>query len=114
MKDTVDLLLKKFVNKAISEYNKLRSPEATARLLKIHGCKVSIIFEGPFCTTCGINDWVEDMKYVMEDLGAEADLVEIFEPDEFLPSEEWRIGVFLVKRLSVQYRRQQEVRVGEG
>ncbi|MCE4624417.1 MAG: hypothetical protein F7C35_00945 [Desulfurococcales archaeon] len=99
MATVVDLRLKRFVDRAISEYNRYRSPESTAKLLRIEGDKVIIRFEGPFCATCGINDWVEDMKFVMEDLGAEVVLEEIIEPDELLPDEDWRIGVFRIIRL---------------
>ncbi len=95
----IPLRLKKFIDKAIKEYNKYRSPESTAKLIKMEGEKVVIKFEGPFCATCGINDWVEDMKFVMIDLGAEVDLEEIIEPDEFMPDEDWRIGIFRIRRL---------------
>ena len=95
----VSLRLKKFVDRAIEEYNKYRSPESIARLEKIEGDTVYVRFDGSFCRTCGINDWVEDFKYVLEDLGAEAELVEVIEPDPFLPEEDWRIGVFRIKRL---------------
>ena len=96
--ETVSLRLKRFVERAIREYNKYRSPESTARLLKIEGDLVYIRFEGSFCATCGVNDWIEDMKYLMEDLGAEVELVEIVEPDPFFPdAEDWRIGVFRVR-----------------
>jgi hypothetical protein len=97
--EAVSLKLKKFVDKAVREYNKYRSPESTAKLLRIEGSNVMIKFEGPFCATCGINDWVEDMKFVMEDLGAEVELVKVIEPDEFLPDEDWRIGVFRIRKL---------------
>ena len=103
----VDLRLKRFVDKAIEEYNKYRSPEATARLERIEGDVVVIRFEGPFCATCGINDWVEDMVFVMRDLGAEAELLEVIEPDELLPDEDWRVGVF---RVRLPPHRQEEAR----
>ena len=99
MSATVDLALKRFVDRAIREYNKYRSPESTARLVRIEGDIVVIRFEGSFCATCGINDWVEDMKYLMEDLGAEAELLEIIEPEDavFPEEEDWRVGVFRVR-----------------
>lgn len=97
--ETVDLRLKRFVDRAIEEYNRYRSPESTARLVRIDGDRVVIRFEGSFCATCGVNDWVEDMKYIMEDLGAEAELLEIIEPEGavFPEEENWRIGVFRVR-----------------
>jgi len=93
----VDLRLKRLVDRAIEQYNRYRSPESTARLLRIDGDVVVVHFDGSFCLTCGINDWVEDLKYVLEDLGAEAELVEVIEPEDPLSDETWRIGVFRVR-----------------
>ncbi len=95
----VSLKLARFVQEAIREYNRYRSPESTASLDKIEGNIVYVRFDGSFCRTCGINDWVEDFKYVLDDLGAEAELVEVVEPDPFFSDEDWRIGVFLIKKL---------------
>lgn len=85
---------RKLVEQAISLYNRFRAPEAVARLVDIHGNRITVKFEGSFCKTCGINDWIEDMKYVLEDLGVDAELVEIREPG--LP-EDHRVGVFQIK-----------------
>ncbi|ABN69160.1 hypothetical protein Smar_0047 [Staphylothermus marinus F1] len=87
--------VKKIVSKAIDLYNKFRAPEAKAVLLEINGDKVKILFEGSFCFTCGIRDWVEDMVYVFEDLGVEAELIEYLEPDN--ETENIRVGVFRIK-----------------
>ncbi len=97
--DAVSLRLKRFIDRAIREYNRYRAPESVAVLERIEGDTVYVRFEGSFCRTCGINDWVEDFKYVLEDLGAEAELVKVIEPDPVLPEEDWRIGVFRIKRL---------------
>ncbi len=88
---------RRLVERAINLYNRFRAPEAVARLISIHGSRITVKFEGNFCKTCGINDWIEDMKYVLEDLGVEADLVEIREPE--LP-EDYRVGVFQIKGVS--------------
>ncbi len=82
--------------RAIERYNRYRAPEAVAELLEVSGTEVRILFRGTFCKTCGINDWVEDFKYELEDLGVEAELVDILEPVN--PEEEFRIGVFRVNR----------------
>ncbi|ADI31885.1 hypothetical protein [Staphylothermus hellenicus] len=87
--------VKKILSKAIELYNKFRAPEAKATLLEINGDKVKILFEGSFCFTCGVRDWVEDMVYVLEDLGVEAELVEYLEPDK--ETENIRVGVFRIK-----------------
>ncbi len=86
----------KTINQAIELYNKYRSPEATARLEKIENDRVVVRFTGSFCHTCGIRDWVEDLVYVLEDLGVEAELVEYIEPES---DEKYRVGVFKVKNI---------------
>ncbi len=95
----VDLRLKRLVDKAIEVYNRYRAPESVARLVRIDGDTVVVRFDGSFCRTCGINDWVEDFKFVLEDLGAEAELVEVIEPEDPFSDEDWRIGVFRVRRV---------------
>lgn len=50
----------KTVNEVINEYNKLRSPEATASLTKMKDNKLWLKFQGPFCESCGIYDYFED------------------------------------------------------
>jgi len=71
--------LRRALERVIEEYNRFRSPEATARLLRLEGSRVEIEFEGPFCLTCGVLDWVEDLKYVAMDLGLELELLEVNE-----------------------------------
>ncbi len=91
--------VKRFVEKAIEVYNRYRGVEARAKLLKVKGDVVYVLFEGSFCETCGINDWVDDLRYVIEDLGGEAELVTVVEPpspEEFF---DYRIGVFKIKKL---------------
>ncbi|ALL02005.1 hypothetical protein Pyrde_1962 [Pyrodictium delaneyi] len=91
--------LRRLMELAIRRYNRYRGAESRARLLKIQGDRAYVVFEGSFCATCGINDWVDDLRYTLEDLGAEAELVAVIEPPE--PSEfyDYRIGVFRIKRI---------------
>jgi len=84
-------LLKK-IEKGIRIYNKYRSPEATAKLIEFDGENIKVLFKGSFCATCGIRDWVEDLKYIYQDVGLETDLVEYIEEGE-----DSRIGVFRIK-----------------
>ncbi len=91
--------IEKLVELAIKRYNRYRGAESQAKLLKIMGDTVVIAFEGSFCETCGINDWVDDFRYVMEDLGGEAELVTVIEPEKPEEFFEYRIGVFRVKRV---------------
>ncbi len=94
----VSLELARGVRRAIERYNRYRSPESTARLVSIEGDVVRVLFEGSFCETCGLNDWVVDFKYVMEDEGLDAELLEIVEPeDDLWNAENWRIGVYRIR-----------------
>lgn len=93
----VSLKLKRLVDRAIEEYNRYRSPESRARLLLVDGGLVYVYFDGSFCLTCGVNDWVEDLAYILEELGTEARLVEVREPEDPFSDETWRIGVFRVE-----------------
>jgi len=86
---------KNVIEKAIKLYNKYRSPEAHAELVSLEKDKVIVKFEGTFCKTCGVNDWIEDFKYVLEDLNIKTELEEIYEPMN--SSENFRIGIFKVK-----------------
>ena len=91
--------IEKLVELAIRRYNRYRGAESQAKLLKIMGDIVVVAFEGSFCETCGINDWVDDLRYVIEDLGGEAELVTVIEPEKPEEFFDYRIGVFRVKRV---------------
>ncbi|MET1129050.1 MAG: hypothetical protein ABWW70_07005 [Thermoproteota archaeon] len=81
---------------AIEVYNKYRGAESRAQLVKVVGDLLLVRFEGSFCETCGINDWVDDLRYILEDMGVKAELVRVLEPkdpDEFYS---WRLGVFRI------------------
>ena len=62
------LSFKDFVLKAIEEYNKYRSPEAKARLVKISRKEIVLDIEGSFCKTCGVYDYFEDFIYELQKL----------------------------------------------
>ena len=51
---------KEIILKIIEEYNRLRSPEATAKFIKKQNKKILINFSGPFCASCGVIDYFED------------------------------------------------------
>ncbi len=87
----------KLLERAVELYNRYRAPEAVARIRKVTGDRVEVVFEGSFCETCGIRDWVEDFAYVLEDLGVEARLEEYIEPED---DDTRRIGVFRIYRLT--------------
>lgn len=58
--------LKGAVVEAINEYNKYRSPEAKAKLVKISEKELILDFEGTFCKTCGVYDYLEDFIYELQ------------------------------------------------
>jgi len=89
--------LNKLINQAIEFYNRFHKPEAEAELLEIDGDEFKVVFKGHFCKTCGVRDWLEDLKYILLDMGVESDLVEMIEPED--PEEDFRIGIFRVKRV---------------
>ncbi len=62
------LSFKDSVLKAIEEYNKYRSPEAKAKLVKISDRELVLDFEGSFCRTCGVVDYFEDFIYELREL----------------------------------------------
>ena len=68
MTDVVETHLKDLVLRAIEVYNRYRSPEATAKLVGIKKDGFIIEFKGPFCQSCGINDYFEDFIYELEDI----------------------------------------------
>ena len=51
------------VLKALEAYNHFRSPEATAKLVKVDKEELVVDFKGSFCRTCGTYDWLEDLVY---------------------------------------------------
>jgi len=55
------------ISKTIKSYNRIRSPEATASLVKVKNNKLLINFNGPFCETCGVDDYFEDFVIEAED-----------------------------------------------
>lgn len=60
--------LKDAIIEAINEYNKYRSPEANAKLIKIGEKELILEFTGPFCESCGVYDYFEDFIYELKKL----------------------------------------------
>lgn len=69
------------IEEGIERYNRTHSPEANAKLIKFMENKkeFEVEFTGSFCETCGIRDWLEDLKYILEDLGLNTELIEMKE-----------------------------------
>lgn len=60
--------LNDLVSRAIEVYNRYRSPEATAKLVRMEKDGFIIEFEGPFCLSCGVRDYFEDFIHELEDI----------------------------------------------
>lgn len=73
--------LKKIIEKAVREYNKYRSPEATASIVLVDEKSIKIEFTGSYCVTCGFYDYFDDFRYTLEDLGIKSRMDEIAETD---------------------------------
>jgi len=70
--------LRKLVLGTVEVYNRYRSPEATAKLLELEEDGFTIAFEGPFCQSCGVQDYFEDFVYELKSLSnVEAEIQEI-------------------------------------
>jgi hypothetical protein len=68
MKGIAGAHLNDLVSIAIEVYNRYRSPEATAKLIGMEKDGFIIEFEGPFCQSCGVNDYFEDFIHELEDM----------------------------------------------
>lgn len=79
--------LDELVSRAITFYNKYRSPEATAKLVGVEKDVFILDFEGPFCPSCGVNEYFEDFIFDLEDISrslrAEIKAVEPTGPQSF-------------------------------
>ena len=68
MNGVVDAHLNDLVLRAIEVYNRYRSPEVTAKIVGIKKDGFIIEFKGPFCQSCGVNDYFEDFIHELEDI----------------------------------------------
>lgn len=87
--------LREEILKAIETYNRYRSPEAYAKLIASKNEEVIVKFEGIFCQTCGVRDWIEDLVYIFMDYGLNAELIAYIEPVN--NRDNYRIGIFKIK-----------------
>ena len=66
MDDQASSRLSESILKAVENYNKYRSPEATAKLVEVGKHGFILEFEGVFCSSCGVHDYFEDFIYELE------------------------------------------------
>jgi predicted Zn-ribbon and HTH transcriptional regulator len=74
--------LKKLIKKGVDEFNKYKSPEAIASIVDINN-EIKIKMSGPFCRSCGFQDYFDDLKIELESsTGLNLDIVGINEVNE--------------------------------
>lgn len=78
--------LTEIIHRGIEQYNRYRYPEAEAKLVKIENDMIVVEFRGPFRFTCGVIDWIEDLRYELEDLGVKVKLVKVEDKGDTLIS----------------------------
>jgi len=74
--------LKHILGNQINEYNRYRSPEANARLVSIGKRSFEFEFSGTFCYTCGLYDYFDDLKILLEKVGLKTKISKVGETDE--------------------------------
>jgi len=57
---------KEHVARALNEFNKWHGSEAVAELVKLEGPSIVAELSGPFCRTCGLYDYFDDLKLELE------------------------------------------------
>ncbi len=56
---------------AVAKFNRYRSPEARAEVVEVTTSTIKVRFSGPFCTSCGVVDYFEDLIW----FGLKAEIV---------------------------------------
>ena len=55
------------IDRAITNFNRLRSPEAHAEFIGFANNELFVRFTGTFCRTCGMLDYFEDLIFELDD-----------------------------------------------
>jgi hypothetical protein len=66
--------LEELIRKSIIVYNRLRSPEITAKLIAVSSGAVTLSFSGGFCYSCGILGYVESFAQQFKTLTDKVEL----------------------------------------
>ncbi|MEM5790732.1 MAG: hypothetical protein QXP77_01645 [Candidatus Aenigmatarchaeota archaeon] len=74
--------MKEKIKKGIEEFNKLRAPETNAKLISFKNKILEVKFSGPFCLSCGVNDYFEDLKIFLEEQDVKAEIISIDEIED--------------------------------
>ncbi|MBS7655435.1 hypothetical protein KEJ50_02925 [Candidatus Bathyarchaeota archaeon] len=62
--------LRRIIEEVIEAYNHYRSPEAIAKLTTFTNDQFTVFFKGPFCQSCGVYDYFEDLIYEVKNLAS--------------------------------------------
>ena len=66
------------VEAAVEEFNKHRSPEAVAKIVEVNEDHATIEFSGPFCASCGVEDYFDDLRIELEkNIGEKIEIAKI-------------------------------------
>lgn len=75
--------MRSILEKMVEEYNRYRSSEVTARMARVDDSGFTLEFSGPFCQSCGVYDYFEDVIYELERLnGVKVTLDEVLEVEK--------------------------------
>ena len=62
------------VRRTVTLFNRYRSPEAFAKIVRVTLENVTIAFSGSFCYSCGVMDFLEDFVHEFKVLTDKAEL----------------------------------------
>lgn len=66
--------MEQLVNRAVSLYNRLKSPEVTVKAVLVTPVSLTISFSGGFCYGCGIMDYVDGFAAQFKALSGKVEL----------------------------------------
>ncbi len=58
--------LRSVLVRGVEEYNKYHRPEAFVQISQVSDRDFELLFRGPFCQSCGIQDYFDDFIYDLE------------------------------------------------
>lgn len=70
------------IEQAITNFNRLRSPEAHAEFIGFANNELYVRFSGSFCRTCGVLDYFEDLIFELDNRSPISLAVVDFEPED--------------------------------
>jgi len=66
--------LEETIRKTIARYNRFRSPEAIAKLVRISPESITIAFSGAFCSSCSVLGYIEGFIHDFKTLNSKVEL----------------------------------------